>query len=226
MDIRFDGKTVFVTGGSRGIGLSIVNFFKNNGAMVCAPSRSELDLSSEVSISSFLSSHTDFIPDIVVHCAGLNIKSDFVSLNHDDMKSVFQVNYYSIVQLLKGLVPNMKKKGGKIVFVSSLYSYVSKEGRTSYASSKTALLGLCRTLSLELAPFNIMVNCIAPGYVMTDMTKKNLSQRDIESINGMIPTGRFQDEDEISYLIGFVCSDYNRSITGQSIAVDGGFLCR
>lgn len=226
MNTVYEGKTVFITGGSRGIGNNIKIYFQKRGANVVAPSRSELDLSSRDSIGSYLINNKELNPDIIVHCAGLNIKSEISDVSLTDVDSVFQTNYYSIVQIIKEMIPKMKKKGGKIVLITSLYSFVSKEGRLSYSSSKNALVGLCKTLSLELAPFDIMINCVAPGYVMTDMTKNNLSVDEIESIKESIPTKRFQTEEEISSIVGFLCSDENKSITGQSIAVDGGFLCR
>ena len=83
-----------------------------------------------------------------------------------------------------------------------------------------------RTLALELAGDQILVNAVAPGYVMTDMTTQNLTQAEIASISAQIPTGRFQTEDDIAQLAAFLCSDANRSITGQLIAVDGGLTCR
>ena len=95
-----------------------------------------------------------------------------------------------------------------------------------YSSSKNALNGLTKTLALELAKDNILVNEIAPGYVMTEMTKKNLSSKDIEMIENRIPTGRLQTKEDIAFLTGFLCSEQNQSITGQLIAVDGGYLCR
>jgi 3-oxoacyl-[acyl-carrier protein] reductase len=115
---------------------------------------------------------------------------------------------------------------GKIVLISSLYSMVTKERRIAYSSSKSALTGLMKTSALELAPYNILVNAVAPGYVMTDMTKKNLSAEEIKNIEQQIPTKRFQSEEDIASLVYFLCSEENKSITGQLIAVDGGYTLR
>ena len=81
-------------------------------------------------------------------------------------------------------------------------------------------------MTLELAPYNVLTNCVAPGYVLTDMTKQNLTAQEIKDIESKIPTGRFQSEQDIANLALFLCSDLNQSITGQLIAVDGGFICR
>ena len=119
-----------------------------------------------------------------------------------------------------------EKEFGRIVFISSLYGSVSRERRIAYSSSKHALNGLTKTMALELAPYQITVNCVAPGYVMTEMTRKNLSDEDIKEITKMIPTGKFQEPEEVANTTLFLCSEENKSITGQYIAVDGGFLCR
>ena len=103
---------------------------------------------------------------------------------------------------------------------------VSRERRLAYSASKNACIGVVKTTALELAPYNIMVNAVAPGYVMTDMTKRNLSDKEIKEIECLIPTRRFQSEEDIASAVLFLCSDMNNSITGQVLAVDGGFLCR
>ncbi len=227
MEISLSGRKVFLTGGSRGIGRKIGSVFLEAGADVTAPGRRELDLLSVKSIEDYIKANKDIMPDIFIHCAGINRLAGITEVTGDMMQDVFQVNLYSAVQLLNAFAESMKeKKYGRVLFISSLYAMVSKERRVAYSASKNALTGLAKTAALELAPYNIMVNLVAPGYVMTDMTKKNLSEEEIELIKKQIPTGRFQSEDDIAALAAFLCSDYNQSITGQLIAVDGGFTCR
>ena len=140
---------------------------------------------------------------------------------------VFQVNYFAALELLHAAVPGMRaRKEGKVLFISSLYALIARERRIAYSSSKSALTGLMKTLALELAGDQILVNAIAPGYVMTEMTTQNLSLKEIQRITAEIPTGRFQTEEDIAALAAFLCSTANRSITGQLIAVDGGYTCR
>lgn len=226
MVIDFTKKTVFLTGGSRGIGKKIKEIFQENGAVVIAPERAELDLSNVESIERYLNNNRMNI-DIFIHCAGINEIAGIEEIEVGTLNRVFQVNYMAPVMLINKFVAYMKKQEwGKIVFVSSLYALVSRERRIAYSSSKNALTGLMKTLALELAPQNIMVNAVAPGYVMTDMTRRNLSQAEIREIENRLPTGRFQKEEEIANMIAFLCSDLNGSITGQLIAVDGGFTCR
>ncbi len=227
MKIEFNNKAVFLTGASRGIGKRIKEIFEEAGARVISPSREELDLASEESIAFYLQSNANQNVDIFIHCAGINQLAGIDRIDQAILQNVFQVNMFSAVQILRACVENMKaRKWGRVVFVSSLYSMVSKEERIAYSASKNALTGLMKTLTLELGKDNILVNAVAPGYVMTDMTKRNLSGDEICEIESQIPLGRFQSEDDIAYLIAFLCSELNHSITGQLIAVDGGFTCR
>lgn len=226
MEISFKNKKVFITGASRGIGKEICLCFKKNGADVIAPDRNELDLADPDSINNYIEKK-DLDVDVFVHCAGINILAGIDEITEENYKETFQVNVFSAIKLIQEAVKKMKEKNeGKIIFISSLYSEVSKERRISYSASKNAITGITKTLALELAPDNIMVNAIAPGYVMTDMTKKNLSAEYIKEIVKNIPTGRFQTEREIADMVMFLASEMNKSITGQLINVDGGFLCR
>lgn len=227
MDITFKERTVFLTGASRGIGRKVKEVFVENGAQVIAPPRGEMDLSDASSISRYLASYDQKMPDIFVHCAGINILAGIEEISTGLMRDVMQVNCFSAVSLLQGFAKYMKAhQYGRVVFLSSVYALVSRERRTAYSASKNALTGIVRSLALEMAPDHILVNAVAPGYVMTDMTKQNLSSREIAGLKQQIPTGRLQTEMDIAGLVCFLCSDLNQSITGQLISVDGGFTCR
>lgn len=227
MDFNFKDKSVFITGASRGIGKCIKQSFSDAGASVIAPGRQELDLSDPISIQKYIDSIKDLQVDIFVHCAGINILSGINEISSDIMNEVYQVNVTSATMLMQHFTASMKdKKYGKIVLISSLYASVSRERRIAYSASKCALSGLMKSTALELASSNVLVNCVAPGYVMTEMTKKNLTEEEIKNIENDIPTARFQSEQEIADLVMFLSSDCNKSITGQLISVDGGFLCK
>lgn len=221
------GRRVFITGASRGIGRCVKKSFEASRAQVLSPGRAEMDMSSPESVQEYIAQNGPLEADIFVHCAGINRLAGIDEIEQSLLEEVFQVNLYSAVSLLNAIASGMRERGwGRIVLISSLYSIVSKERRIAYSASKNALTGLAKTLTLELAPYNILTNCVAPGYIMTDMTKQNLSASDIESIQEKIPTGRFQSEQDVANLVMFLSSDLNQSITGQLIAVDGGFLCR
>ena len=227
LDINLTGKTAFVTGASRGIGRTIAQTLGDCGAQVVTPTRVELDLLDIKSISNYISTHIDIQIDIFVHCAGINELAGIGEINEDILTRVYDVNLFAPIHLLKAFHANMKnQKWGRVIFISSLYGIVSRERRIAYSSSKNALNGLCKSLAIELGEDNILVNCVAPGYVMTDMTRKNLSEEEINAIANNMPTKRFQTTEDIANLTAFLCSDLNQSITGQIIAVDGGFTCK
>lgn len=226
MNISLEGHTLFITGGHGGIGRAICERFSASGAEVIAPSSKEMNLLDESSISSYLASLGQ-PADIVIHCAGVNILAGIEEADPQTLSRVFQVNLFSFMAILKHFIPSMRSRHyGRIVGISSLYGIVSRERRIPYSSSKHAVSGLIKSLALETAGENILVNGAAPGYVMTEMTRKNLSQPEIEEITRNIPTGRFQKAEEIADLCCFLCSELNQSITGQIIPVDGGFLCK
>ncbi|MCM1169824.1 MAG: SDR family oxidoreductase [Bacteroides sp.] len=227
IDIDLSGKKAFVTGGGRGIGRTIVERFSMAGADVVAPTRAELDLSDRKSIEAFIQSNPDMEVDIFVHCAGVNELAGIGEIDRNLLSRVFDVNLFAPIDLLKAFHANMKqKRWGRIVFISSLYSIVSKERRLAYSASKNALTGICKSLAIELGGDNVLVNGVAPGYVLTDMTRKNLSEKEIAEIKENIPTHRFQSTEDIANTVVFLCSALNQSITGQLIAVDGGFTCK
>lgn len=225
MNLTLHNKTVFLTGGSRGIGRCIRELFVGMGAEVIAPGRERLDLSDRGSVRTYCDERGVDV-DIFIHCAGRNELAGIGEISTELAERVFQVNYFAALELLRAAVPHMRaRKDGKILLISSLYAMISKERRIAYSSSKSALTGLMKTLALELAPDQILVNAIAPGYVMTEMTTQNLSPEEIAAIASEIPTGRFQTGKDIAELAAFLCSTANRSITGQLITVDGGYTC-
>ncbi len=227
MNTGLDKRKVFITGASRGIGKKVKEVFEECGADVTAPGRTELDLSDRDSILNYLKANQTLCPDIFIHCAAINELADIDELELKVLDRVFQVNYYAPVMLLHHFSRHMKQnRWGRIVFLSSVYAIVSRERRSAYASTKHALTGLIKTLTLELASYHVLTNAVAPGYVMTDMTRKNLSEEEICDIKKRIPTGRLQTVEDIANLTVFLCSDFNQSLTGQLIAVDGGFTCR
>ena len=225
--IDLQGKIAFVTGGSRGIGNAIVKVLQDCGADLIAPKRKELDLSNLDSVDAYIRQHKDMKVDVFVHCAGINELAGINEISQDLLSRVYDVNLFAPIHLIQAFCPHMQSnKWGRIVVVSSIYGIVSRERRIAYSSSKNALSGLCKSLAIEVGCDNILVNCVAPGYVMTDMTKKNLSEEEIAYLEQQMPTKRLQTTEDIANLIAFLCSDLNQSITGQLVAVDGGFTCK
>ena len=218
-------KTALVTGASRGIGKSIKESLLNEQIEVISPSRNELDLSSSESINDFLTNLSKSI-DILVNNAGILKVGKHNELSSSDFQEILQVNVIAPFVLMSKLSDSMKEnKFGRIVNISSIWSQVSREGRSIYSASKAAVDSLTRSFALELSSYNILVNSIAPGYVNTELIKKNNSQTELDYIKKNIPLGRFAETSEIANLVTFLCSEKNSYITGQVITIDGGYTC-
>ena len=218
-------KTALITGSTGGIGKYLVSSLKEDVTVV-SPTRKELDLSSNSSINNYISS-LDIPIDIIVNCAGIHKAGNCEDLTEYDFQNVLQINLIAPFQIISGLAKGMKeRKYGRILNISSIWSVIAKEKRSIYSASKSGLDGLTRTLALELAPFNILVNSIAPGYVDTKMIQLYNSEKELEKIKKIIPLGRFAKPSEIGDLVKFLCSEKNSYITGQIISIDGGYLTK
>lgn len=221
-----EARTALITGASRGIGAAIAARLQDEGLRILSPSSKTLDLSSTISIDAYLSQLTDPV-DILVNNAGINRLGSIDEISGKDFEEVIQVNLLGHFRLTQGLVKGMKARGyGRIVNISSIWSLVSRERRVTYSAAKAGLNGLTRALALELAPYHIMVNAVAPGYINTELTKKNNTPEALERIAGEIPLGRLGEPSEIAECVAFLCSPKNSYMTGQVIVVDGGYLCR
>jgi 3-oxoacyl-[acyl-carrier protein] reductase len=221
--IDFEGRVALVTGASRGIGFAVAEHLRSSGARVLAPTRSDLDLTSGKSIDRFLADLGDPV-DVLVNNAGVNKISSYDTVTDEDIEETLKTNLIAPLQLTRGIAPQMVRRSyGRIVNISSIWSVVSKPGRVTYAMSKSGLNGMTRTLAVELAPFGILVNGVAPGFVNTDLTKQNNSEQALQVIRGQIPVGRLAEVEEIAELVAYLCSDRNTYVTGQTILADGGF---
>lgn len=219
-------RTALVTGGSRGIGASIAARLREAGATVLTPVRNELDLSSNDSIESYLSA-LDVPVDVLVCNAGINRLGRSTELTDADIAEMFQVNLVAYMRLIRGLAPGMIERGyGRITSISSIWSVISRDRRVAYSTTKAGLNGMTRALAIELAPHSILVNAVAPGYVNTELTRQNNSEREIEEIKNTIPLRRLAEPGEIAEVVWFLCSAHNSYITGQTLLADGGFTCQ
>jgi NAD(P)-dependent dehydrogenase (short-subunit alcohol dehydrogenase family) len=213
-----------VTGGSRGIGRAIVEELQRRGLDVLAPGRDELDLANPDSLKKFIAAHQAAGIDVLVNNAGLNHLRSLVELDGAAWREMVQVNLTAPLELIQGLSPGMRaRRWGRIVNLSSVFSLVTRESRAAYSATKSGLNGLTRTCAVELAPDNILVNALCPGYVETEMTRRNNTPADLEAIAATIPLRRLAEPAEIARVAGFLCSEENTYCTGQMLVVDGGF---
>ena len=206
---------VFVTGGSGGIGKSIVDALKSSHVSVVAPSSKELDLSSDFDLKKY----GDF--DGFIHCAGVNSVTECGEVEEGELEKVFKINTFSFLKISSELSLN---EGSNIVAVGSLYATSTKEGRVQYCMSKHALHGAVKTLALEMARRKTKVNMVSPGFVNTPMTVNNNTIERISYLNLEIPLGLTAPE-EIAKICQYLITE-NQAITGQNIIVDGGYSLR
>jgi NAD(P)-dependent dehydrogenase (short-subunit alcohol dehydrogenase family) len=246
------GRTAVVTGGSKGLGIALARGLAEAGASVAivARHREELDKAvteikqhASVRVESFVSdlSHrasvTDLATeildrfgqvDILVNNAGINIVQPIESVVDDDWDRVLAINLHAPMSLARAFVPGMKAQGwGRIVQISSVFGRVSRADRNAYSASKAALLGLTRSMALELAPFGVTVNSILPGPFATPMT--STMHPDPEKrrwFTDRVPIGRWGRPEELVGPLLLLASDAGSFITGTDLAVDGGWLAQ
>ncbi len=216
-------RTALITGAGRGIGKACSQKFADYGYSVIIPSRNEMELNSRESIINYISS-LDCDIDVLVNNAGINPLANIGSIDFDSAGELMNVNFWAPVFLTELLAPRMKNRGyGRIVNISSIWSGVTKAGRSMYASSKAAINAFTRTAAVEFGPYNVLVNAVAPGYINTELTKQNNTPEQIENIKKNLPVNRLAEPEEIAELIFFLASEKNTFVTGQTIFADGGY---
>ena len=226
MNRIMESKIALITGASRGIGKSIKEVLSKDEIEIISPNRNELDLSSSESIDKFLSQTSADI-DIIINNAGILKVGEHNEFSSDDFHEILQVNVVAPFKIISGFVEKMKVQNfGRIVNISSVWGQKSKKGRTLYSSSKAALDALTRSLAIEFASYNILINSVAPGYIETDMLKQCNTEEELSIIRDTIPMKRFGKKTEIAELVKFLSSENNSYITGQIFTIDGGYTCK
>lgn len=217
-------QNILITGASRGIGFSIKKILDKKNFNCITPTREELDISDEKSIEEFFKKTTIPIEGLINN-AGLNILGDIESINQTDINEMLNTNLIAPLKLIQHVVKGMKQKRyGRIVNISSVWGVRSKENRTLYSLTKFGINGVTRSLARELGKYNILINSVAPGYVNTEMTQKNVPYEEQCKIKETIALKRFAEPEEIAKLIAFLISEENSYMTGQTVVIDGGFL--
>jgi 3-oxoacyl-[acyl-carrier protein] reductase len=166
----------------------------------------------------------NLLPDILINNAGITSDQIFLRMKDEEWDKVIDTNLNGVFNLSKIFVKNMiKNKKGRIINISSISGLMGNPGQVNYSSSKSALNGFTKSLAKELGSRNITVNCVAPGYIDTDMTSF-LDEDSKKQIEKSIPLGRLGSGEDISKLVAFLASDEASYITGQTISIDGGLL--
>lgn len=241
-------KVVLITGGTRGIGNEIAKKFAKEGCNLVLnyvsdstdveKIKSEFDeygidvlvLKADVSVFEDCENLVkEAIAkfgkiDILVNNAGITKDTLIAMMKEDAFDKVIDVNLKGTFNVTKNVVPYMmKKRSGNIINISSVVGIVGNAGQSNYAASKAGIIGFTKSLAKELAPRNIRVNAVAPGFIDTDMTSV-LSDKVKENINLQIPLKRMGKAQEVANVVSFLANDESSYITGQVINVDGGMV--
>ena len=237
-------KKIFITGASGGIGLSICEKFKKKEYQLILTSSSKekikflqnkfgndnffykVDISDNKSLQNCVdqvsSDHNDI--SVIVNNAGTTEDNLIFRMKSDQWMKVIQTNLNSNYQIIKTLLPNMlSKKYGKIIGISSIVATTGNPGQSNYVASKSGMIGLYKSIALEVAKRNINVNTISPGFISTAMTDK-LNENQKENYLSKIPMAKFGEPKDIANLVYFLSSDNASYITGQNFHVNGGML--
>ncbi len=237
-------KTVLITGASRGIGKAILeslnkeyfivgtgtsessvqSILENINSMNIEGDSFKLDLSDRDSIKELTSllDSKEIYPDILINNAGITRDNIMLRMKDDEWDNVIDVHLNGQYLLIKSFIKKMvKNRWGRIINISSTSAVLGNKGQANYAAAKAGIEAMSRSLARELGSRNINVNCVAPGFIETDMTKE-ISDGNEDFLASQIPLGRLGKPNEIAEVVNFLASDQANYITGQTIHVNGG----
>lgn len=237
-------KKIFVSGGSRGIGAAIVKTLALQGAQVAFTYSSneaaaqevlknltgsghmmvQMDLLQETSITSAIEKVLAHFSEIdgVVNNAGITKDQLLLRMKTEDFDSVIQTNLRGTFLVTKGFLKGfLKSRKGSIVNITSVIGQTGNPGQANYAASKAGTEGFSKSTALEVASRGIRVNCVAPGFIKTEMTAV-LTEEQKKAILSKIPLDRIAEAEEVAAAVAFLLSDDSRYITGQTLNVNGG----
>ncbi len=233
-----DLKKALVTGGTRGIGASIAQTLLDAGYIVSVTGTKKeantkngleylaCDFSNKEELNQFTNAIKKMEFSVLVNNAGTNKLGLLENYDVCDFEKIQLINVIAPFMLCQSVIPGMCKRGfGRIVNITSIFGVVSKEERSAYSASKFGLTGLNKALSLEVAKHNVLVNCLAPGFVETDLTQRILGEKGLKEVAKQVPMKRVAKPREIASVVRFLASEKNSYMTGATILVDGGYTC-
>jgi NAD(P)-dependent dehydrogenase (short-subunit alcohol dehydrogenase family) len=226
--MRFSGKHVVVTGAASGLGLAIAEAVQAEGASVTAIDRIQspfdnsriCDISDEDQVQRALSNLGRI--HAVVNSAGIARRAKVDETDMTDYDAVMAVNVRGAFLVSKYALPHLRSYGGSILHLSSGVATTGTRNRAAYSASKGAIVSLTRNMALDYAPDRVRVNCLCPGFVNTPLLA-NLPPERRAKLVALHPLGRMGEPEDIAHMALFLISDQASWITGQAIAVDGGF---
>lgn len=230
------GRKALVTGGTRGIGHAIASRLVAEGSDVTVTGRSvegtappgctyrSVDFTDRNALESLAHDVSGWDLDILVNNAGINKIGPFDQLEVDDFDLIQAVNVRAPFLLCQAVIPSMRRrKRGRIVNICSIFGTISKEFRAPYCASKFALDGMTAALAAEVAADGILANCVSPGFIDTDLTRRVLGEEGISKLVAQVPVRRLGKPEEIAALVLWLVGPENTFVSGQNIIIDGGF---
>jgi 3-oxoacyl-[acyl-carrier protein] reductase len=247
MSKELEGEVALVTGASRGIGKAIAEHLAALGATVIGTATSDggadniteylsamnssgggkgmcLNVADADSVAAVIKSITDEFGavSILVNNAGITKDNLLMMMKEDQWNDIIDTNLTSIYRLSKAVIRNMmKKKKGRIINIASVVGLTGNPGQTNYSATKAGMLGFTKSLAQEIGSRNITVNCVAPGFIDTDMTRE-LPEEQREALIKQIPLNRLGDPADIAAAVVFLASPAAAYMTGETINVNGG----
>ena len=239
--INFKNKNILITGASGGIGQALVKkFISLGGNVVGSGTKTEkLDLIKKkypsIKIKKLnLSEHSkieEFIDDvslelggldILINNAGTNVDNLSLRMKEEEWKKVIDINLTSTFLLTKHAIKKMlKNKFGRVVNITSVVAHTGNLGQSNYAASKSGIIGMSKSLAIEYAKKNITVNCVSPGFIVSDMTM-NIAEKVKIYLTSKIPMGKLGTGEDVSNCVAFLSSDQASYVTGETLHVNGG----
>ena len=241
-------KNVIITGASRGIGKGILELFVKNGANVAFSYIGDSDQAKSIEadfsnhkqkVVSYMSDASNFEQsqkliddvvndfgsiDVLVNNAGITIDNLLMRMSEEDFQRVIDVNLKSVFNTTKAILRTMlKQRSGSIINMSSVVGVKGNAGQSNYSASKAGMIGFTKSMALELGSRNIRCNCIAPGFIETEMTEK-LSDDVVQTWRDSIPLKRGGSTHDVANVALFLASDLSSYVTGQVVNVCGGML--
>jgi 3-oxoacyl-[acyl-carrier protein] reductase len=244
ISIDLSGKTALITGGTRGIGKAIADLFLKAGASIILTGTKagevdklnsnnicdkrtylQVDFTDKNSVEAFVNKISAYTKiDVLINNAGVNKIALNTETTDEDFDLLNDINVKGPYILCREVSKIMKKNGyGRIVNITSIWSTITRPGRSIYTTAKFAIAGLTKTLAIELAEYNIMVNSVGPGFTLTELTAATNTSEEIKKITDIIPIKRMAQPVEMANVVLFLSSDLNSYLTGQNIIVDGGY---